>query len=200
MIYVMAIHVPIAGLALLPVLIGLPPLLLPAHVVLTEMVIDPACSLAFEGLPEDRGLMRRPPRDPTRALVGGPEFAVALAQGAILLAAVLGLYVVALEAGGTDGAARAQAFVALTAGNVALVRIEAAQGFALARLLEPGHRAFWAIAAAATAIVGATLVLPPLRDVMAFEAIGPGAVLTAVAVGLAAAILGDAIKAAIPRR
>ena len=64
--YIIAVHVPIAGLALLPLLFGLPPLLLPAHVVLTEMVIDPVCSLAFEGAPEDPRVMQRPPRRPGR--------------------------------------------------------------------------------------------------------------------------------------
>jgi P-type Ca2+ transporter type 2C len=197
MLYIMAIHVPIAGLALLPVLMGLPPLLLPAHVVLTEMVIDPACSLAFEGLREEKHLMRRKPRDPKRALVGAPEFALAMVQGAILLAAVLALYVLALGDGVAEGAARAQAFVALTAGNVALVRVEASHGFSLARLLEPGHRVFWLIAAAAAAIVAATLLIPPLTAIMQFETIGSASVAVAMGVGLAAAVLGDGVKAAL---
>ena len=69
MTYIVAIHVPIAGLALLPVLFGLPPLLLPAHVVLTEMVVDPVCSFAFEAVPERPGLMQRPPRPRATVLI-----------------------------------------------------------------------------------------------------------------------------------
>ncbi|HEY9025391.1 MAG TPA: HAD-IC family P-type ATPase, partial [Burkholderiaceae bacterium] len=72
MIYITAIHVPIAGLALLPVLLGLPPLLLPVHVVLTERVVGPACSLAFEGAPDDANVMQRPPRPSDSDLVGWP--------------------------------------------------------------------------------------------------------------------------------
>ncbi|WP_165456600.1 HAD-IC family P-type ATPase [Aquabacterium lacunae] len=70
MVYITAIHVPIAGLALLPMLLGLPPMLLPAHIVLTQLVIDPVCTLAFEGAPEHPALMQHPPRDPALGLMG----------------------------------------------------------------------------------------------------------------------------------
>ncbi|MFY7855650.1 MAG: ATPase, partial [Rubrivivax sp.] len=52
MSYLLAVHVPIAGMALLPVLLGWPPLLLPMHIALLELIIDPACTLAFENEPE----------------------------------------------------------------------------------------------------------------------------------------------------
>ena len=63
MSYVLAIHVPIAGLALIPVL-----LLLPVHVVFLELIIDPACSIAFEAEPEEANVMNRPPRNPQEPL------------------------------------------------------------------------------------------------------------------------------------
>lgn len=69
LVYVTAIHVPIAGLALLPILLGAPPLLFPVHVVLLELVIDPVCSLAFEAEPREPDAMSRPPR-PRRSLFG----------------------------------------------------------------------------------------------------------------------------------
>ena len=65
--YVTAIHVPIAGLALLPILMGLPPLLFPAHVILMELIIDPICSLAFEAEPGESDAMTTPPRDPRQS-------------------------------------------------------------------------------------------------------------------------------------
>jgi Ca2+-transporting ATPase len=67
--------------ALLPLLFGLPPLMLPAHVVLTEMVIDPVCSLAFEGAPEDPRVMQRPPRRSDEGIVGWPMLWQGLVQG-----------------------------------------------------------------------------------------------------------------------
>ena len=62
MAYILAVHVPIAGMALLPLLFGLPLMLMPMHIAFLEMVIDPACSIVFEAEPGERDVMRRPPR------------------------------------------------------------------------------------------------------------------------------------------
>ncbi len=70
MIYITAIHVPIAGLALLPIIFGFQPVMLPVHVILTEMIIDPVCSLAFENEAEEDNIMNRPPRKANDDLIG----------------------------------------------------------------------------------------------------------------------------------
>ena len=66
--FIFAVHVPIAGLALLPLLFGLPILLGPIHIAFLEMIIDPVCSLVFEAEAEEDDVMRRPPRDPEQPL------------------------------------------------------------------------------------------------------------------------------------
>jgi Ca2+-transporting ATPase len=58
MAYILAVHVPIAGLSLIPVLFGWPLVLLPVHVVFLELIIDPACSIAFEAEREEPNIMR----------------------------------------------------------------------------------------------------------------------------------------------
>jgi Ca2+-transporting ATPase len=60
--YVVAVHVPIAGLSMIPVLFGWPLVLLPVHILFMELIIDPACSIVFEAEPEEADVMRRPPR------------------------------------------------------------------------------------------------------------------------------------------
>src|SRR5262245_18897789 len=90
MIYVLAIHVPIVGLSLLPVLLGLPIVLLPVQIVFLELIIDPVCSIAFEAEPEDPDVMARPPRDPREPLFRPRALAVSLLQGALLLTLGLG--------------------------------------------------------------------------------------------------------------
>ena len=105
--YVTAIHVPIAGLALLPLLMGLPPILYPMHVILLELVIDPVCSLVFEGEPSERHAMEKPPRPATEPLFGASQIVLGFVQGAVVLGAVLGLYVWALNAGVPEMQARA---------------------------------------------------------------------------------------------
>jgi Ca2+-transporting ATPase len=154
--YVTAIHVPIAGLALLPLLMGLPPILYPMHVILLELVIDPVCSLVFEGEPSERHAMEKPPRPATEPLFGTPQIVLGFVQGAVVLGAVLGLYV--------EMQARASAFAALVLGNLVLAFADAA---------EPGtsffdrrRLAFWGIGAGAAVIVTAVIYVPPLAAIL----------------------------------
>ncbi|TIW04811.1 MAG: hypothetical protein E5V70_12505, partial [Mesorhizobium sp.] len=79
--FILAVHVPIAGLALLPLLFGLPILFGPIHIAFLEMVIDPVCSLVFEAENEEDDIMKRPPRDPEAALFSRPLIAWSLVQG-----------------------------------------------------------------------------------------------------------------------
>lgn len=81
MSYVLAIHVPIAGLALVPVLLKWPLVLLPVHIVFLELIIDPACSVAFEAEAEEANVMRRPPRDPQLPLFDSSHLASELPAG-----------------------------------------------------------------------------------------------------------------------
>src|SRR6185312_6617592 len=68
MAYILAIHVPIAGLALIPLLFGLPLIFWPLHIAFLELVIDPMCSIVFEAEPEEQAIMQRPPRNPEQPL------------------------------------------------------------------------------------------------------------------------------------
>ncbi len=70
--YILAVHVPIAGLAMLPLLFGLPLIFFPLHIAFLEMVIDPVCSIVFEAEPAEPDAMRRPPRAPRRAALDRP--------------------------------------------------------------------------------------------------------------------------------
>jgi len=168
MIYITAIHVPIAGLALLPVLLGLPPLLLPAHVVLTEMVVDPACSLAFEGAPDDADVMERPPRRNDAGLVGWAMLWRGLLQGGALLAATLLAFAVEMSRSGSEETARTCAMAGLTLGNLLLVAVNATAGKGLQALLTRDFPAFWAVAVFAGGAIAAAIVWPPLRSLLHF--------------------------------
>ncbi len=168
MIYITAIHVPIAGLSLLPVLFGLPPLMLPAHVVLTEMVIDPVCSLAFEGAPEDPLVMKRPPRRSDEGIVGWPMLWQGLLQGAFLLAATLAIYLLALNAGRDEDIARTLSVFGLTMGNLMLVAVNISAGLGWRSLFASSARAFWGVSAIASAALALALALPAARRLLHF--------------------------------
>ena len=194
MIYIAAIHVPVAGLALLPLLLGLPPLLLPLHVVLIEMVIDPVCSIAFENEPEEADIMRRAPRARSEPLMAMPQFGLALLQGALLLAATFALYATSLRAGSHEDVARALAFIALTVGNLVLVRVNGARGMTLAHLADAGHRAYWIVASIACTTVALCIMVPVLARAFHFAAPAPMAALVAALVGGASALAFDLLK------
>ena len=106
---------------------GLPPILYPMHVILLELVIDPVCSLVFEGEPSERHAMEKPPRPATEPLFGASQIVLGFVQGAVVLGAVLGLYVWALNAGVPEMQARASAFAALVLGNLVLAFADAAE-------------------------------------------------------------------------
>lgn len=168
MVYISAIHIPIAGLALLPILMGLPPILYPMHVVLLELLLDPLCSLAFEGEPEAPGDMARPPRPAGELIFGARELIFAGIQGALLLAAVFALFVLGLDAGLPEAEARGLAFIALILGNLGLALADA--GGASARLLGLGRTVFWIIAFGGLAVVALCFSLPPLAAILRVDA------------------------------
>ncbi len=168
MTYILAIHVPIAGLALLPLLLGLPPLMLPVHVVVTEMIIDPVCSLAFENAPQARGLMTRPPRAANAPLVDRSLVMLAVLQGAGLLGVALAAYALAIGSGLQVDQARALAFAALTAGNLSLVAVNAGAGLPARALLGPAFRSFQVVTALATALMVLAITVPSVRELMKF--------------------------------
>ncbi|HET7792604.1 MAG TPA: HAD-IC family P-type ATPase [Rhizobacter sp.] len=118
--YLFAVHVPIVGLSLLPVLGG-PVLLLPLHVVLFELIIDPACSLVFEAEPESPELMSRPPRAQTTRLAEPGMLAKALAVGAVALAFVAVVQWLARARGASDDELRLAAIACVVAGNLAML-------------------------------------------------------------------------------
>ncbi|HEY9685458.1 MAG TPA: HAD-IC family P-type ATPase, partial [Coleofasciculaceae cyanobacterium] len=91
MAYILAIHIPIAGLSLLPILMQFPLILLPVHIVFQELLIDPACSLVFEAEPEEGDIMRRQPRDPSEPILNRRTVLVSLSQGLILCLICLGV-------------------------------------------------------------------------------------------------------------
>jgi len=179
--YITAIHIPIAGLALAPVLVGFPPLLFPMHVVLLELAIDPICALVFEGEPSEAAAMKRPPRRADEALFGLPQLALALLQGAGVFVAVFGLYAWALGHY-PQAQARGAAFTALVLGNLMLALADAMS--MEGRLFAPHRRIFWAIAAAIAVALAVIFTVPAASAV--FEVTRPDTALLMLAVAVAA--------------
>ena len=121
MAYVLAIHIPIAGISLLPALLGWPLVLMPIHVVFMELVSDPACSIAFEMEPEEEDVMRRQPRRPGQRLFRRRLVVPALLQGLGALAAIAFVYLGAMTLRLPEPDVRALTFATLIVTNLALI-------------------------------------------------------------------------------
>ncbi len=105
MTFIFSVHLPIAGMSLLPVMFGMPLALMPVHILFLELIIDPACSVVFEMEEEEKGIMERPPRPASEPLFGKRMILTALVQGLGVLALVATIYALALGAGLGEGEA-----------------------------------------------------------------------------------------------
>ena len=152
--YILAVHVPIAGLALLPLVGGGPLVLLPLHVVFLELIIDPACSIVFERESEAAGadIMRRPPRSQEARLLGVRGLFANLLRGAAMFAAVAAVYALGLAQALPAAQVGALAFTALVTGNLGLIVVYRA-GDSLWQTLRARNRAFAVVSALALAVL-----------------------------------------------
>jgi Ca2+-transporting ATPase len=161
--YILAIHVPIAGLSLIPVLLQWPLVLLPVHVVFLELIIDPACSVVFEAEAEETDLMRRPPRNPNESLFSGRMLAMSLLQGTSVLLICLAVFGIALFRGVGESEARALTFTTLIIANLGLILTNRSWSRTILSTLRSPNRALWWVLGGATAFLGAVLSIPFLR-------------------------------------
>jgi len=184
MVYITAVHVPVAGLALLPILLGLPPMLYPMHLVLLELLIDPLCALVFENEPGDPNAMRKPPRDRKEPLFGVQQISVAALQGSVLLAATLGLYAWMNMTGSGAEASRSAAFIALVVGHLSLAL--SVSGMTGGRLFSRERALFWVIGSAAAFILTLSVTLPMMQEILRFSALPLSILAFSLAIGLVA--------------
>ena len=185
MAFVFAVHVPIAGLSLMPLLFGLPLVFTPVHIAFLELLIDPVCSIVFEAEPEEGDGMNRPPRDPATPLFSRALIASSLAQGGLVLLAVGLFFVALLQSGVAEAAARGATFTALVGCSVALILVNRSlSGRLWSSLLRP-NPALWRVLAATAALLAAVLLITPLRVLFRFAAPTAGPMAAAGALVLA---------------
>jgi Ca2+-transporting ATPase len=166
--FIFAVHVPIAGLALLPLLFGLPILLGPMHIAFLEMVIDPVCTLVFEAETEEDDVMRRPPHAPDAPLFSGPLIGWSLLQGAFAFVLVAVIFVVALGRGMPEAEVRALAFFSLVVTIVSLIFVNRSFSASLVTALRRPNPALALVLIAVTTMLSLTLLWPFARGLFRF--------------------------------
>jgi Ca2+-transporting ATPase len=187
MSFIVAIHVPIAGMGLLPVLLGWPLLLLPMHVLFLEFVIDPACTFVFEADEQADDIMRRKPRPPGAPLFSAAMMRRSLGLGTVVLVFVAGVYAVTL-ATTNDETARASSFAALVIANLALILVNRSPGQSFQRIVARHNSVYWLIATAASVALAIAIYVPAIAQ--AFRFAGPAPlIMSGIVVAAAATVV-----------
>ncbi|HVS77182.1 MAG TPA: cation-translocating P-type ATPase [Steroidobacteraceae bacterium] len=186
--YILAIHMPIAALALVPIAMERPLVLTPMLIAILELIIDPLCSVVLEAERDERDVMTRPPRDPERPLLSRPLLVSGFLQGALAILAVCGVFLYATLQGLPSEQVRSMGFVTLVCANYALIfanRSFSASPFA--GFARPNPSLWISVGSAAAALVAVLSI----RSVRAFMGLGPlHAHEVLLCVGAAVALLG----------
>jgi Ca2+-transporting ATPase len=181
--YILAVHVPVTGLALLPLLVGGPLVFWPIHIVFLELVIDPACAVVFEREPARSDVMRRPPRDPRQRLFAVPMLLSSLIDGAAALSAAALVYLFSWRAGFPDALVASLTFASVVTGNLALIAVNRS-GDGLRGALRASNAAFWWIVGLAALALTLSLYVAPLAHFFRFARPPVGLLLAALAAPL----------------
>lgn len=170
MAYIIAIHIPIIGLTLVPAFFPeLPILLMPLHIVFMEMIIDPVCSIAFESEKEEYGIMDRPPRKITEQFFGFKKIMSSASMGLLLLAMVITVYFLSINEGHNAGEIRAITFSALIIGNMFLILTTLSKTRSAISVLFEKNIALLVILFAASGLLFMLISVPYLRGVFSFD-------------------------------
>jgi Ca2+-transporting ATPase len=192
--YLIAVHVPTAGMSFLPLAFGWPVLFYPVHIVFLEFIIDPACSIVFEGEHSEEGVMQRPPRPPAEPLFSARMLAVSLGLGLSMLVAVGLVYAWAAASGRADGEVRALGFASVVFGNLALILATRSRDRTLLAVLARPNPALWWIVVGTLAALAGALYVPAAASLFRFAPLGAGDLVVALGAGLAGIAWLEALK------
>jgi Ca2+-transporting ATPase len=173
MSYLLAIHIPIAGMSLIPVLFKLPLVLLPIHVAFLHLIIDPACSIVLEAEPAEATVMQRPPRNPKEPLFGRKTVGLAVLQGSGILVIVLAIFVIALYRGQGELDARALTFATLILANLGLILSESSTARLSPKILRSPNVALRWVMGGGLFFLAIVLYVPFLRQLFSFSFLHP---------------------------
>jgi Ca2+-transporting ATPase len=194
MAYILAIHVPIAGMSLIPVLMQWPLVLLPVHIAFLELIIDPACSIVFEAEPEESDIMTRPPRDPSQPLFNRRMVGLSMIQGLIVLMIVLAIYTISLYRGLGETEARTLTFTTLIFSNLGLILINRSWSKTIFETLDTPNPALWWVLGGALMLLGAVLYVSSLRELFSFSLLHKTDLAICILAGIASIIWFEVLK------
>jgi Ca2+-transporting ATPase len=194
--FILAVHVPIAGLSMIPVFFAdWPLLLLPVHIVFLELIIDPSCSLIFEAEDAEADVMRRPPRRPDERLFSMRTIGVAVLQGLSVLAVCLGVFLLARADHPAD-TARALTFATLVVAFVVIILVNRSWTRSVVAMLRVPNGALRWVVLGACAFLALVLAIPFAQRLFHFGPIGAADLAISLAAGLSCVLWFELVKLA----
>jgi P-type Ca2+ transporter type 2C len=182
--YIVSVHVPIAGLSLIPVLFNWPLIMMPVHIVFLELIIDPACSIVFEAEPEEKDVMNRKPRRKDDPVFGIRPIIISLLQGFIVLGVVLTVFVLSGKLNVGENEARTMAFATVVVSNICLILTNLSWNRSVFEIVRDPNPAMWCVITGAIALITAVLYIPGLRELFGFGLLHLNDVLICFSAGL----------------
>ncbi|MFH1157396.1 MAG: cation-translocating P-type ATPase [Pseudomonadota bacterium] len=167
-LYIIAVHVPIAGLALIPAALGKPLILTPLLIALLEMIIDPTCSIVLEAEREEKDVMSRPPRDPNARILTARILGLGVTQGALALVLAVGVWIFAQKRGLPEAEVRSLVFATLVMISLALVLASRSFSTSLVSAFRRPNPVLWKVMAAVAGILGVLMFWPPAQTLFRF--------------------------------
>lgn len=193
MMFILSVHIPIAGLSLIPVIFKWPLILFPVHIVFLQLIIDPACTLIFEADKAENAVMKRKPRDPDAKLFDFPTLARCVLQGGITLAIVLIIYLHNSRTHSFE-TARALAFLTLVVCNLGMILSNRSLTRSGISMLKEENAAFKWVMSGAIIVLALILTVPFLMNLFRFGSINPRDLFWALGGGVLATVLMDTVK------
>ena len=194
MSFILAVHMPIAGLALIPLAFGMPLLFGPVHIAVLEMVIDPVCSLVFEAETEEDGVMDRPPRPVAEPLFSTPTIIWSLVQGILVLAVVTTILFLAPGYGFVPDQVRALTFHSLVLCVVALIFVDRSLSASIVTAITRPNRALFMVLPLVAALLAITVFWSPTRDLFRFGKIDAKWLIVPLGAGVTVLIVLELLK------
>ncbi|MGE5400366.1 MAG: cation-translocating P-type ATPase [Ignavibacteriales bacterium] len=194
MSYIISIHVPIAGLSLLPLFINRDLILLPVHIVFLELIIDPACSIVFEAEKEEKDLLSRPPRKVNEPLFGRKSVFFSLLHGITVLLVSMAVYFISIDSNKGDNEARAMAFTTLILANIGLILSNRSWSTNIFSLLGEKNTAFNWIAIGAVVFLAMALFVPQVTRLFRFSYLHVNDLITCLLAAIASILVTELSK------
>ncbi len=194
MAYIFAVHVPIIGLSLIPVLMKWPLVLFPVHIVFLELIIDPACSVVFEAEPEEADVMNRPPRDPREPLFGWRTLSLSILQGLSVLAIMVAFYAFFYYRSYPGDQVRTMTYTALIIANLGLILTNRSWTRTVFVTLRQRNAALWWLLGSVAVVLGLVLYVPFLQGLFLFSRLDVMNLLSCLAAGLLSVVWFEVLK------